>query len=140
MFSKRTSWEFNLNPLSRLLTRKREAGEAVLDLTESNPTQVGLDYPENEILDALRDSNVLRYEPTPHGLTKARAAIARYYAERGKTVSPSDLLLTSSTSEAYAFLFKILTDPGDRRLLVLPAGAELGQPAAEPLPSRRGRR
>jgi hypothetical protein len=121
MFSKRTSWDFSLNPLSRLLTRKREAGEDVLDLTESNPTRAGLDYPEDEILAAISDRNILRYEPTPHGLTTAREAIAHYYAEREKTVSSSDLLLTSSTSEAYAFLFKTLMDPGDRILLPRPS-------------------
>lgn len=121
MLSKRTSWDFSLNPLSRLLARKRNAGDDVLDLTESNPTRVGLDYPQEEIFAAQRDRNILLYEPNPHGLATAREAIAQYYAERGQTVSPSDVLLTSSTSEAYAFLFKTLMDPGDRVLLPRPS-------------------
>jgi aspartate/methionine/tyrosine aminotransferase len=121
MFSERTSWSFAANRLANLLADKRGAGEEVLDLTESNPTRAGLDYPEAEILGALRDRNALLYEPTPFGLEKARNAVTQYYLDRGKKVSPDDILLTASTSEAYSFLFKVLLDPGDRILIPRPS-------------------
>ncbi len=120
MFSSRSSWSFAPNRLSRLLQEKRRRGEEILDLTESNPTRADLDYPEQEILAELSDPQALVYEPTPRGLTTAREAVARYYAERGQRVSPEDILLTASTSEAYSFLFKVLADPGDEVLVPRP--------------------
>jgi aspartate/methionine/tyrosine aminotransferase len=121
MFSRRTNWSFAPNRLARLLEDKRGAGEAVLDLTESNPTRAGLDYPEAEILGALEDRSALLYEPTPFGLEKARKAVTQYYLDRGKKVSPDDILLTASTSEAYSFLFKVLLNPGDQILIPRPS-------------------
>ena len=47
--------------------------------------------------------------------------MSRYYAERGRAVEPSQILLTASTSEAYSFLFKLLTDPGDEILTPRPS-------------------
>jgi alanine-synthesizing transaminase len=101
---------------------KRQAGATVLDLTESNPTSAGLAFPAEEILDALADGRSMRYEPTPAGLIAAREAVAdRYYAPRGDKVDPSRILLTASTSEAYAFLIKLLTEPGDELLVPRPS-------------------
>src|SRR5262245_35515817 len=98
---------------------KRESGAAVLDLTESNPTRAGIQYPEREILDALAEPPGLLYEPTPAGLAAARESIAGdYYAG---VVDPSRILLTASTSEAYAFLIKLLTQPGDELLVPRPS-------------------
>jgi len=82
----------------------------VIDLTESNPTRVGLAYPEEEILESLADRRSLTYEPHPFGLAAAREAVAR---EMNGAVDPDRIVLTASTSEAYAFLFKLLGDPGD---------------------------
>jgi aspartate/methionine/tyrosine aminotransferase len=121
MFSERTNWSFAANRLACRLEERRLAGEEVLDLTESNPTRTGLDYPEAEILGALRDRNALLYEPTPFGLERARNAVAQYYLDRGKKISPDDILLTAGTSEAYSFLFKVLLDPGDRILIPRPS-------------------
>jgi len=121
MFSSRLKLDLARNPLSRLLEEKRSAGAKILDLTESNPTRAGLIYPENEILEALADSAALRYEPTPNGLIQAREAVAQYYMERGRTVAASNVLLTASTSEAYSYLFKLLTDPGDEVLVPRPS-------------------
>lgn len=93
----------------------------VLDLTESNPTRAGFQYPEREILEALADPAALRYEPTPRGLLSAREAVCRYYAKRGVEVPASHIVLTASTSEAYAYLFKLLANPGDEVLVPRPS-------------------
>lgn len=96
---------------------KRRQGQSIVDLTESNPTKAGLSYPRETILAALGDPRSLNYEPTPWGLEASRQAIANYYQDRvqpqNSLIGPDDLLLTSSTSEAYANLFKLLANPGD---------------------------
>ncbi len=88
------------------------SGQKVIDLTGSNPTTVGLDYPL-DLPALLNNQSVLLYQPDPRGLLSAREAIAEYYRSRGRNYRAEDLLLTASTSEAYAFLFKLLCDPGD---------------------------
>lgn len=90
----------------------------MLDITQTNPTQVGLPMPEAEIRGALADARALRYEPTPFGETAARNAVSAYH---GGAVPPEHILLTASTSEAYALLFKLLADPGDRVLVPVPS-------------------
>lgn len=121
MFSSRLKFDLRLNPLSVLLAEKRHSGAKVLDLTGSNPTLAGFAYPESEILSAFADSAALRYEPAPRGLPVAREAVSRYYAERGRDVPASRIVLTASTSEAYAYLFKLLTNPGDEVLVPRPS-------------------
>jgi alanine-synthesizing transaminase len=122
VFSSRLHWDLRPNPLAELLKKKREAGADILDLTESNPTTAGLRYRPKEILDALARPQSLRYEPTPAGLLTAREAIAGlYYAPLGEGVDPSRILLTASTSEAYSYLIKLLTDPGDELLVPSPS-------------------
>lgn len=100
---------------------RRAAGLPVLDLTESNPTCCGLAYPEAEIRAALNSPAAMRYEPEPHGLVEARRAIATYYEEHGERVDPEHLLLTASTSEAYAHLFRLLAEPRDEVLVPQPS-------------------
>ena len=119
MFSSRTRWDLTANRLARLLEEKRARGEAILDLTESNPTRVGLPVPST-LLEPLTQPAAMRYEPAPFGLHAARAAVAADFARRGLAVDPSRILLTASTSEAYAFLFKLLCDPGDEVLVPCP--------------------
>jgi alanine-synthesizing transaminase len=118
MFSSRLRWDLRPNRLSQALQEKRRHGAAILDLTESNPTHAGLDYPAAEILRAIADPRALRYDPTPAGLAEARAAVAEWYAARGQIVAPENILLTASTSEAYAWL---LADPGDEVLVPRPS-------------------
>ncbi len=120
MFSSRFHWDPAPNRLTRLLQEKRHAAAAILDLTESNPTHVGLSYPQ-EIVEALADPRALRYEPQPAGSPAAREAVCRYYAEAGCTVEPDRVLLTASTSEAYAYLFKLLADAGGEVLAPRPS-------------------
>lgn len=120
-FSSRLDWDLRPNRLAGLLRRKRQAAAVVLDLTESNPTQAGLDYDEAEILGALSDPGGLVYDPQPAGLSRAREAVAGYYRSRRVQVDPGRILLTASTSEAYAYLFKLLADPGDEVLAPRPS-------------------
>jgi alanine-synthesizing transaminase len=121
MLSKRLSWSFAPNRLSRLREEMRRGGAPVADLTESNPTRADLAYPEADILRSLSDRASLLYQPTPAGLLSARQAVAGYYARRKLTLSPDRVLLTASTSEAYSFLFKLLCDPGDAVLVPRPS-------------------
>ena len=122
MFSSRLHWDLRPNPLTELLRSKRNSGVDILDLTESNPTQASIVYPQAEILGALADSRSLRYEPAPAGLSDAREAIARnYYEPLGVKVDPARIILTASTSEAYAYVMKLLTNPGDEMLVPRPS-------------------
>ena len=120
MFSARFHWDVRPNRLARALAEKRRAGERLLDLTESNPTRAGLEYPP-EILAAFDDPGMLAYDPAPAGALGARESVAAYYAARGEHVAPERILLTASTSEAYAYLFKLLADPGDQVLVPRPS-------------------
>jgi len=117
VFSSRLSWNLQTNRLSALADRKRRAGDPILDLTESNPTHAGIEYPR-EILTALADERALRYDPTPRGLPSALESVSAYY---GGEITPSRILLTASTSEAYSYLFKLLADPGDEILAPRPS-------------------
>jgi len=121
LFARRTSWDLTTNRYTDALEAHRRAGRGMLDLTASNPTTVGLQYDEEELLRALANPEALRYEPQPKGLLSAREAVAAYYAERGAQISPDDLILTTSTSEAYSFVFRLLCDPGDALLVPTPS-------------------
>lgn len=117
MFAKRTNWSLETNRLSAALAAHRAGGKRLLDLTISNPTACGFEYDEKAIREALSGAGVLAYEPNPKGLPSARAAVARYYSERGARVSEEDIFLTASTSEAYSFILRLLCDP-DAEVLV----------------------
>jgi hypothetical protein len=121
IFSRRFRWDLQSNPLNDLLQNKKRNGETIIDLTESNPTAVGMQYPEREVLMALNQAAVMRYEPHPRGLMIARHAVADYYRQRGDIISVDQIHLTTSTSEAYGYLFKLLTDPGDNVLAPQPS-------------------
>jgi hypothetical protein len=114
-FSNRLPRDLRSNTLSELLNEKRRAGGQVLDLTESNPTRAGIEYPAGFLADLAAEAARL-YEPEPFGLPAAREIIAREYG------APSDrVILTASTSEAYSWLFKLLCDPGDEILIPRPS-------------------
>ncbi len=118
MFSRRTAWRIAPNRIAAALEERRRSGRPLLDLTQANPTRVGLPMPEAEIRAALADAGALRYEPTPFGNAEARGAVSAYC---GGAVPPAQVVLTASTSEAYALLFKLLGDPGDRVLVPVPS-------------------
>jgi aspartate/methionine/tyrosine aminotransferase len=119
MFSSRTTWDLRPNRLSRLLAAKRAQGARVIDLTESNPTRVGLESPV-DLLAPLARPEGRHYEPAPFGLPAAREAVAADFARRGFPIAPERVALTASTSEAYAFLFKLFCEPGDEVLVPRP--------------------
>jgi alanine-synthesizing transaminase len=121
MFAKRTNWALAENEYARALRKHREAGKQILDLTASNPTTCGFTYDEAAILSALRSPAALRYDPDPKGLASARQAVACYYREKGVSVDPERLVLTTGTSEAYSFLFRLLCEPGDEALIASPS-------------------
>jgi alanine-synthesizing transaminase len=107
--------------LARALRERRERGQEILDLTASNPTRCGFTYDEAGILAALGDRAALVYDPEPRGMRRAREAVCRYYAERGAEVGAEQVFLTTSTSEAYSWLFRLLCDAGDEVLIALPS-------------------
>jgi len=121
MFAKRTNWNLAPNRLSEALAVYRAAGKPMLDLTVSNPTECGFEYDGSLILSALSNPAVLLYEPNPRGLEPARRAVAGYYAERKDEVSIEDIFLTTSTSEAYSYVFRTLCNPGDELLVPSPS-------------------
>jgi len=120
-FSSRSRFTAHLNRLTGALERALADGTRVLDLTESNPTRVGLSPPGAELGALLHDDRVGRYEPTSFGLLSAREAIARELVQRGYPVPATHVMLTASTSEAYGYLFKLLCDPGDAVLVPAPS-------------------
>ncbi len=121
MFADRTDWNLEENRLTRALARRRAVGDAILDLSASNPTTCGFSFDEGAILRALADPAALSYSPDPHGLPIARAAVCDYYARLGATVSPEEIFLTTGTSEAYSFIFRMLCNPGDEILIPTPS-------------------
>jgi len=120
-FSRRTGWDLAETEWARRLRERRAAGLPILDLTASNPTHCGFDYDEDALLSALRDPAALVYDPNPRGIPAARAAVADYYARHSATVDPERVFLTTSTSEAYSYLFRLLCDPGDEVLIAQPS-------------------
>src|SRR5579862_9300732 len=118
MASQRSSFDLAPNALATALAAARGP---VLDLTESNPTRAGIPYASDAFLPALASPASLRYEPSSFGIPSARAAVAEAVSSLGTPVDASDIILTASTSEAYAFLFKLLCDPGDEILVPRPS-------------------
>ena len=118
-FSRRTSWDRSENAHAEELGRARAAGRSLVDLTESNPTRCG--FGGGELVSLLGHPRGLAYAPSALGHPAARAAVARYYADRGLAVSPAGVCLAASTSEAYGWLFKLLCDRGDAALIPAPS-------------------
>ena len=121
MFADRTSWNLKANPLSEALAKHRAAGKQLLDLTVSNPTECGFEYDSRAILQALANPASLAYHPEPRGMLVARRAVAAYYAARNAKVRAESIILTTSTSEAYSFVFRMLCNPGDEILIPEPS-------------------
>ena len=118
MFSARTPAPGAENRLTRALAaHPRE----VLDLTATNPTTARLPVDPSPALALLGDPRGALYAPDPRGLPSAREAVAGYYRARGVTAAPERLVLSASSSEAYAWLFKLLAAPGDAVLVPAPS-------------------
>ncbi len=119
-WSARTAWDLTETPWARQLARLRAEGAPLCDLTASNPTRCGFTYDATSILAPLHDPGALYYDPDPRGLRPAREAVCRYYQDHGALVTPEQIFLTTGTSEAYSFLFRLLCDPGDEVLIGQP--------------------
>lgn len=120
MISSRLPSSLEPNTLARAIQDRRRGGATVIDLTESNPTRVGLTYPDS-LLAPLADSRAIEYDPQPLGVWTARAAIAADFRRRGIVISADRVAVTASTSESYALLFKLLCDAGDHVLVPQPS-------------------
>jgi alanine-synthesizing transaminase len=118
-FSKRTEWNTEESELALAHRRRVAAGLPIADLTASNPTRCSFEY-DGELLSALADRRALDYDPQPTGLLRAREAVCRYYADHKVAIEPDQVVLTTSTSEAYSFLFRLLCDPAGEILVPQP--------------------
>jgi aspartate/methionine/tyrosine aminotransferase len=128
MLSSRVPADSAPNAWSRLLAERRAAGATFLDLTEANPTRVGLGGVGAGELEAPSASGAARYEPDPRGSETAREAVVGYYRDRGLAARADEIILTAGTSEAYAHLFRLLAEPGETFLVPAPS-----YPLFEPL-------
>src|SRR6202451_3124432 len=122
MFSDRTNWQLSPNCFTQALEEARLGGKKLLDLSASNPTRIGLHYDESAILGALASPKSIDYDPQSKGLRAAREAVANYYRdEHAAHLDPERLVLTSSTSEGYSYVFGLLCNPGDELLVPKPS-------------------
>jgi alanine-synthesizing transaminase len=121
LFSDRTNWNLDANRLSQALAQHRAAGKSLLDLTVSNPTECGFNQDQESILRALANPAALSYDPDPKGLLPARKSVAAYYAAHSCAVTVENIILTTSTSEAYSYVFRMLCNSGDEFLVPEPS-------------------
>src|ERR1700752_5330073 len=143
MFSDRTDWRLTQNRFTQAVEEGRARGTQLVDFQVSNPTRVGLEYDAGSILAGLRSKRVLDYDPQAKGLLSAREAVARYYGERCSPgerdvasnvstdrggspagqleVDPERIVLTTSTSEGYSYVFRLLCNAGDELLVPKPS-------------------
>src|SRR5437763_765269 len=123
MFSQRTDWKLALNPFTQAQKEVEASGAEVLDLTVSNPTRAELHYDSDSILGSLASPESMDYDPQPKGLRSAREAVASYYREEHEVfgLDPENVVLTTSTSEGYSYVFRLLCNPGDELLVPKPS-------------------
>ena len=127
MFASRTNWHLEPNRFAAAINEHRRRGRPLLDLTNSNPTTCGFQYPEERLFAALNNKRALLYEAESQGLRSAREAIANYYRGRAgffgakSSVDPAQIVITSGTSEAYSYIFRLLCEAGDEVLVPAPS-------------------
>jgi len=125
MFSRRTSWKLDSNRFTLAHQQMLREGREVLDLTISNPTRTGFAFNETTILDALRNPNSLDYDPQPKGLRRSRETVAEYYkcgaGAPAREIDAENIVLTTSTSEGYSYVFRLLCNPEDEVLVPKPS-------------------
>jgi aspartate/methionine/tyrosine aminotransferase len=121
MFSHRTDWKLTPNRFTQVQRELQVAGREVLDLTISNPTRAELHYDAEAILHALVNPAAMDYDPQPKGLRSAREAVAGYYRKQHDDIDPESIVLTTSTSEGYSYVFRLLCNAGDEILVPKPS-------------------
>lgn len=119
--SRRLPWNQTQNLLTRAVAERAVRGLPTIDLVETNPTRVGLAYPDEELAELLGRAAAPSLQQHPLGIPQAREALAAVLSRPGDAVAADDLVLTASTSEAYSYLFKLFADPGDEVLTALPS-------------------
>lgn len=119
-FSSRFSFQEGENEFSEILSEYKKNRIYYSDLTVSNPTQTDFQYPTEAIRHSFATSDLITYHPNPQGNLETRKKIQEYYNSKGLDIDPDDLFLTSSSSEAYSFLFKLFCNPGDSILIPAP--------------------
>ncbi|HMF63119.1 MAG TPA: pyridoxal phosphate-dependent aminotransferase [Edaphobacter sp.] len=120
-FSKRTGWDVGESGYAAAIREARASGRRLLDLTVSNPTLCGFTYDAEKILRPLGGVEALTYDPDPRGMRSAREAVAGYYSDHEAEIDPDAVVLTTSTSEGYGYLFRLLCDAGDEVLIAQPS-------------------
>lgn len=120
VFSRQTEFPLEPNPLFQRRAELLAAGYHALDLTVSNPTAVGLQFPDDWSHWLARPA-VHCYDPAPFGSLSARTALVERWRHLGHTITEERIVLSASTSEAYSHLFKLLCDPGDDVLVPQPS-------------------
>jgi alanine-synthesizing transaminase len=120
-FSARTGWDVGESAFAAAIREARAAGRELVDLTVSNPTVCGFDYDAEVVLAPLASEEAMTYDPDPRGMRFAREAVAGYYGDHGADVDPDSVVLTTSTSEGYGYLFRLLCDAGDEVLVAQPS-------------------
>ncbi|MGA2046092.1 MAG: pyridoxal phosphate-dependent aminotransferase [Terracidiphilus sp.] len=118
-FSRRTGWNMEESWLARAHRLRAQAGLPIADLTASNPTRCGFTY-SADLLQSLARPEAFDYDPQPRGTLHGRRSVCQYYADHGAPVKPEQVVLTTSTSEAYSYLFRLLCDPGSEVVVVQP--------------------
>ena len=123
MFSQRTNWKLTPNAFTAAIGEVRASGQKLIDLTISNPTQAGIQADAETVLAALVNPEAMQYDPQPRGLLSARRAVAHYYRESHEIfdLDPERIFLTTSTSEAYTYVFRLICDAGDEILVPKPS-------------------
>ncbi len=121
MFSRRTDWKLSPNRFTQAQRDLQATGGEVLDLTISNPTRAELHYDAETILRALVNTQAMDYDPQPKGLRSAREAVAGYYGKQHNDIDPESIVLTTSTSEGYSYVFRLLCNVEDEILVPKPS-------------------
>ena len=120
-FSARTGWDVGESRFAKAIREARASGRKLYDLTVSNPTVCGFCYDSEGILGALADKRAMVYDPDPRGMRLAREAVAGYYRDHRTDIDPDAVVMTTSTSEGYGYLFRLLCDAGDEVLVAQPS-------------------
>lgn len=121
-FSRRLDWALVENRLARAEAAAR-GRPGFVDLTVSNPTLPELGFPDVSpaLGQALARHPAGVYRPAPSGTQAAREAVAAVHRAAGHAIDADRIVLTASSSESYALLFKLLGDPGDAVLVPAPS-------------------
>jgi hypothetical protein len=121
-FSTRTGWDLAENDLTARARRRRAAGlePARPHRLQPHPVRLPLRRRGTARATRRRRGAALHAGALRHGRC-ARRGLALYYRDHGADIKIDRICLTTSTSEAYSFLFRLLCNPGDEVLAARPS-------------------